>query len=479
MSDTAPQPPREDPPVLIGCVSCGERLVGALQAQGHAAAPIDASSDTDHGVAPRLVVVKPPEAPGDRAAECARALASLQQRWPLVPVLVWAVDADGPLVRDALRAGAADVIFDSDPEAVVRSVTQRVAEQRVLPMVDQLAKRRVRVSRFEGLLSRSHRMWDLFETCARVAPTDANVLICGETGTGKELFARALHRRSRRAGRFVALNCSAIPEHLVESQLFGHERGAFTGAYRDQPGVFRLADRGSIFLDEIGDMPEAAQQSLLRVLQEKRVRSVGGVDEIDVDTRVIAATHVPLEREVKAGRFRGDLFYRLDVIRLEIPPLRERPEDIVYLFGYFLKRLAKHYEIERPSTDAAFLQALSTHAWPGNVRELENFTERLLLAKRKKRVRPADFERFIRNAPEEESVGIGTPSPRPEIDLSKGLDANLRSANESIERLYLEAALRENKGRIGDTAHQARVSRRTLQRKLAAHGIDKNRYKEA
>jgi DNA-binding NtrC family response regulator len=428
------------------------------------------------GATPRLVLFD-----ASRAPTPTKTLEALRRRWPLVDTLVRAPEASAEVVRTLLRAGARDVVLDDD--RLWDAVAETLDAQQLLPLVDRLAERRVRSSRFEGMLSRSHAMWDVFETCARVAPTDANVLICGETGTGKELLARALHRRSKRRGRFLAINCSSLPEHLLESELFGHEKGAFTGATRAQRGLFRNADGGTLLLDEIGDMPQVAQQSLLRVLEERQVRPVGASEQVPVDVRIVAATHVGLEDAIARGAFRDDLFYRLDVIRFEVPPLRERPEDVIYLFGYFLRTLAKHYGAERPRASQDFLARLTAYPWPGNVRELENFSERIVL-RGKRSLRARDFDRLVRPLESSHSTNVETEAPEVAsasasardalpIDTGRTLEETIGPAVEALEKRYLEALLAETEGRVQEAARRAGISRRTLQRKLALHRIDK------
>jgi len=320
-------------------------------------------------------------------------------------------------------------------------------------------------SLFEGLVSASPRMRALFHTCERVAATPATVLIEGETGTGKELVARAIHKRSRRTGRFVALDCGAVQASLIESELFGHERGAFTGANARKLGLFRHAHKGTLLLDEIGNMPLTSQHTLLRVLQERTVRPVGSTDEFSVDVRVIAASSSSLIDAVKADRFREDLLYRLDVIRLDLLPLRERLEDVLHLLNLFLEQLCVRYDLERVDLGAGFLQAAMDYRWPGNVRQLENFAERLLLtgaACFSKR----DFQ---------EIVGpFRSASPRVVDPVEVG--QSLRSFLEEQEAAYLESALRGTRGSLPATAQLADLDPRTLRRKLKRHGIDRTRF---
>ena len=336
-------------------------------------------------------------------------------------------------------------------------------------------------SRFEGLRSASPAMRELFATCERVAPTPASVLLLGETGTGKELLARAIHNRSGRTGRFVAVNCAAIPEELIESELFGHERGAFTGAMQSRPGLFRQAEGGTLMLDEVGSLAMSAQLSLLRALQERMVRPVGGRAEVPVDVRVIAATSEPMFEAVKEGRFREDLLYRLDVIRIEVPPLRERPEDVLHLFRHFCEELSRRYELTPPRVGPGFLQAMLTHAWPGNVRQLENFTERLLLTGPGECATARQFHELARPVvpPAEPPPGPRAGAAVGTIAGALGVDVSL-SLSEFIERQeqsYVAALLNATQGRMNEAAQRAGVDRRTLLRKLRKHGLDRADFK--
>lgn len=337
------------------------------------------------------------------------------------------------------------------------------------------------VSRFEGLRSSSPLMRKLFTTCERVAPTPASVLLLGETGTGKELLARAIHKRSKRRGRFVAINCAAIPSNLIESELFGHEKGAFTGAGQSKPGLFREAEGGTLLLDEVGNLEMSAQLSLLRTLQERRVRPVGSAQEFAVDVRVIAATSVSLFEAVREGDFREDLLYRLDVIRFEVPPLRSRPEDVLHLFRHFARELGERYEILPPEVGGGFLEGMLAYAWPGNVRQLENFAERLLLTGTSACVSSRDFHDLIRpyappapgslmGDPAEPTSGGGGPQ---EVDLALSLTEFV----DLQERAYVEALLDSTHGRIQEAAEKAGVNRRTMLRKLKKHGLDKRDFR--
>lgn len=460
--------------VLLG--GCAE-LARALLAEGLDAQPMrnwtHLMNPTRHRRV-RAIVIRSDFLRGMNVAD---AVASLRGAWPLVDVLLWAPRASGSTVREALRAGARDVLLSQSTETVAAQVSDVIEEQKLLPRV---GPGRARTHTFEGMLARSTKMWDLFDVIQRVANTDATVLILGETGTGKELIARAIHRRSRRRGRFVAINCGAVPETLIDSELFGHVKGTFTGATYDKGGLFRHAEAGTLMLDEIGNIPLSAQFRLLRALQEGAVRPVGGHQEVAVDARVVAATSSRLEEAVTSGRFREDLFYRLDVIRIEVPPLRARPEDIVFLFAHFAKKVAKQYNISRPDVHDSFLDCLLDYEWPGNVRQLENLTERLCLTHPNQRVTGEHFRKLI---PFPNSNPLrARPAPSrsvSKIDPELSLATNLEPVVSRLERDYLVMVLKRNQGRVAETAAQAGISRRTLLRKMRRHGIDKREFKSA
>ncbi len=402
------------------------------------------------------------------------AVPRLRKAWPLVDIAIWSPKATAKFVRAALRAGAKDVLLTSSASIAATAVASIVGSQQLLPRATRLGDEDGRSS-FENMVSRSPAMWDLFDTASQVAPTEAAILVLGETGTGKELLARAIHRRSGRSGRFVAVNCAAVAEELIDSELFGHLVGAFTGATREKEGLMRYASGGTLMLDEIGNIKLAGQHRLLRALQEGTIRPVGGHREVQFDARVIAATSVRLEEEVQAGRFREDLFYRLDVIRLEIPPLRDRPEDIVFLFGHFARKFAAQYNVERPPLAAGFLDALAGYDWPGNVRQLENVTERLLLTSPNKKLGAAHLRKvlpFKKDARRDDRRHKVV-----ELDTERPLREALAPHVEKLERAYLAECLRQTSGRMGEAAARAGISRRTLLRKLRRYALDKTAFK--
>ncbi len=403
----------------------------------------------------------------------AEAVAQVRRHFPLIDVVCFGVEPEADAVVAALRAGAQDFLLGDDPRLFQARIEEIRALQRYVPRLSQLRERLHQEGRFEGLLSRSKKMWEVFEFVERVADTDATVLIEGETGTGKDLLARAVHARSHRTdGPYLALDCGALTETLLDSELFGHEKGAFTGASSRKIGLFEQAQEGTLFLDEIGNISEQVQQHLLRVLESGQFRRVGGTRELRSNARIIAATNSDLLAEVRASRFREDLYYRLNVIHLRVPPLRERPEDLLLLLNHFLRGFARRYRMKIPRPTDRVVDRLLSHPWPGNVRELQNLAERLVLVARDGRILPRHLPPTIsRESQRELSHGPRLP------DLGKTLPEAVAEATAEVEREYLKRLLEKNEGRIQRSAAQAGISRRTLHRKLQEHGLDKQEFK--
>lgn len=333
-----------------------------------------------------------------------------------------------------------------------------------------------KVKRDISLVGESEPMQGLRAMIARVAPTNSWVLITGESGTGKELVAQNIHYQSVRAARaFVEVNCAAIPEELIESELFGHERGAFTGATQQKKGKFDLAHGGTLFLDEIGDMSLKTQAKILRILQEQRFERVGGTETILVDVRVVAATNKNLEQEVRAGRFREDLFYRLNVIPFRVPALRERSSDIPQLAKNFLSGFSRESGTKPKSFTPEVLQLLTTREWPGNVRELRNFVERLFILTPGELIDVADlkqvgyeFSQAFRDFDADKtSPGIAYPGSS-EINGMR----TLRQARAEFEKEFILRKLEENQGNVSKTAEVIGVERSHLHRKIKSYGIE-------
>jgi two-component system, NtrC family, response regulator PilR len=296
------------------------------------------------------------------------------------PVIMMTAYTSTKSAIEAMKLGAADYVskpFDVDE---LKIVAQKALERAELAEENVYLRRELEQKyTFNNIIGKSGRMQAIFALIDRIARTNSTVLIHGESGTGKELIARAIHFASpRSARRFLSLNCGAMPENLLESELFGHERGAFTGAVRDKKGLFQEADRGTLFLDEIGEMTPSMQVKLLRALQEKVIRKVGGTEEEPVDVRIIAATNQDLEARIQTGEFREDLFYRINVLPIHLPPLRQRREDIPLLVDFFLQKYSKQMELEPRKISIEAMNILESYDWPGNVRELENLIERVL-----------------------------------------------------------------------------------------------------
>jgi two-component system, NtrC family, nitrogen regulation response regulator NtrX len=322
---------------------------------------------------------------------------------------------------------------------------------------------RARVDQELKMVGETYAMNQLREQVAMAAPTNGRVLISGENGTGKEIVARSIHALSRRrSGPFVEVNCAAIPEELIESELFGHVRGAFTGAVADRRGKFELADGGTIFLDEIGDMSLKTQAKVLRVLQEQIVEPVGGTARVRVDTRVLAATNKDLTEEIKAGRFREDLYFRLNVIPIFVPPLRDRTEDIPLLADHFMRLFAREYGRRLKTLDESAAAVLAQYAWPGNVRELRNVIERLIIMVPGEVITAKDLAFLGGGARPEPPDG---PAEGPaEIQM-------LHDARDAFERDYILKALARQQGNISRTAELLGVERSNFYRKMRALGI--------
>jgi DNA-binding NtrC family response regulator len=363
----------------------------------------------------------------------------------------------------ALRGGARDFLEKpfADPAELLALLRRAAAERRAAVAPAGPAPSVAEA----GLVGTSRRMGALFETIEAAAPSRASVLVQGESGTGKELVARALHARSGRRGPFVAVNCSALPETLLESELFGHARGAFTGAVSAKRGLFEEAHRGTLLLDEIGDMPPAVQVKLLRALQEGEIRPLGQNEAVRVDVRVVAATHVDLEAAITGGRFREDLYYRLAVITLTVPPLRERSEDIAGLARHFLERAAAQGARRIETIDGAALQLLRAHRWAGNVRELENVIERAAVLGRGPVLTVADLPPALRSEAPREERRAGPPYLR--LDYRRAREAALAV----FERSYASALLQRTAGNLSEAARQAGLDRSNLKRVLRRCGV--------
>jgi two-component system nitrogen regulation response regulator NtrX len=385
-------------------------------------------------------------------------LQELRATWPELPVVMMSGHGTIETAVRATKLGAFDFIEKPlSVEKLLLTIQHAIERARL-----ERENRRLRAAnlRAHEILGSSEPVRRLKEQIALAAPTNGWVLITGENGTGKELVARQIHLQSKRSDKpFVEVNCAAIPEELIESELFGHEKGAFTGAIAQKRGKFELAHEGTIFLDEIADMSLKTQAKILRILQEHKFERVGGSDTIEVEVRVIAATNKSLEKEIAAGRFREDLYYRLNVIPFHVPPLRERREDIPILVRDFAAEFCAESAVKPKEIAPRAMRFLQAYAWPGNVRELRNLMERLVLMTPGPRITTDDLPESVRGA-----AASGTPIP-----------ASLEDARRAFEREYIVSKLREHAGNISRTAEAIGLARESLSRKMRQYRIEAQR----
>jgi two-component system nitrogen regulation response regulator NtrX len=382
-------------------------------------------------------------------------LEELRGQWPDVPVVMMSGHGTVEIAVRATRLGAFDFIEKPLSAEKLLLTLQHAVENRRLAAENR--RLRAQALRAHEILGSSEPVVRLKQQIAQAAPTNGWVLISGENGTGKELVARQIHLQSRRAAEpFVEVNCAAIPEELIESELFGHEKGAFTGAIARKLGKFELADRGTLFLDEIADMSLKTQAKVLRVLQESKFERVGGTEPIEVDVRVIAATNKDLEKEIATGTFREDLYYRLAVIPFHVAPLRERREDIQVLARAFVEEFCAESGTRAKQIGPRALELLQAYGWPGNVRELRNLMERLVLMTPGPRIEPEDLPEGLHAVATREGGEAGT----------------LEEARRAFEREFLLARLREHGFSVSRTAEAVGLARESLSRKIRALKIE-------
>jgi two-component system response regulator HydG len=401
---------------------------------------------------PPDVVITDLQMPGESGAQlCAR----IVQTFAGLSVLVMTAYASVEAAVEAMRAGAEDFVTKPIRLDALELRLQRALQRRALVLeVERLRKQAVHAAPFEEILGQSPPMLRLYELLDQVAPSNASLLITGESGTGKELVARAVHKRSKRsAGPFLAINCAAMPEQLLESELFGHAKGAFTDASRGHTGLLQQADGGTVFLDEIGELPLAMQPKLLRALQEKKVRPVGGNEEVPFDARVITATNRDLDTEVEEGRFREDLFFRLNVIHIDLPPLRARGSDVLVLGHQFLVGVAAQAQKKVRGFSSAAAEKLLAWPWPGNVRELQNCIERAVALTRGEEISVEDLPEKLRRH-------------RPQQVLADGADLSSLTTLAEVERRYILLVLDAVGGNKTLAASKLGLDRKTLYRKL-------------
>jgi DNA-binding NtrC family response regulator len=385
-------------------------------------------------------------------------LNGLKKHDPSLPVVIMTAYASQQSAIDAVNLGAFQYMIKNAKNEEIKLVVRNALEMRRVRTENLFLKRELKRGHEEKtIIGSSEEMVRVFKMVDRVADSEATILIQGESGTGKELVAREVHYRSRRGqGPFVSINCGAIPRDLLESNLFGHVKGSFTGAVRDSAGLFQVAEGGTFFLDEIGDMPHATQVKLLRALQEREIIPVGGTQPIRIDCRLVAATNADLEKEVAEGRFRADLFYRLNVIPIRLPSLRQRRDDIPLLVDHFLKRHAQNGPGKSVSKEA--IEVLAKYDWPGNVRELENVMERALILDETGVIDPEDLPEKIRfGAHQRGSLVIESPT----------------MTLEELEKEYILKVLNHTRWQKKRASEVLGINASTLYRKLIGYGIEK------
>ncbi len=369
----------------------------------------------------------------------------------------------------AVKEGITDYIQKPfEPEALLMAVEKTLRERGMLREIRDLRKEVDQRYAFGNIVGKNHKMKAIFDLIQKIAPSDARVFITGETGVGKELVAKAIHFNSNRKNKpFVGINCGALVETLLESELFGHEKGAFTGAVRTKRGKFEYAQSGTLFLDEIGEITPGLQVKLLRVTQERKVERVGGNSPIDVDVRIISATNQDIEKKIKSGEFRLELFFRLNVVPIHIPPLRDRIEDIPLLVNHFMCIFNKKFEKSIRRISSRAMTRLMQHHWPGNVRELENVLERAFVTTDGEIIDDVVFSHEIK-----EISNRATNSYPVDTDIPFKV---ARAIVESrFEKLYIQEALKRYDGNVSLTAKKTGINPRTLWRKLKEHSIDRN-----
>lgn len=410
---------------------------------------------------PRLAILDLmlPGTPGDVL------MLQLRERRPGMPVIILSAQDSVARAIEIMKLGPYEyMVKPLDPEHLVRVIERAMHERDLEERVDMLEREVREAYRFDSIIGSAPGMQRLYDQVDEILNTRITVFLSGESGTGKELVAKALHYHgARRAGPFVALNCGAIPESLQESELFGHERGAFTGAVATHRGRFEQADRGTLFLDEVGELSPGAQTRLLRVLQESEIQRVGGTKTLPVDVRIVSATHRDLEQLVAEGKFREDLYYRLHVFPIELPPLRERREDIPSLVRHFARRFRTELGVDERDFERDAMDVLCRYDWPGNVRELENVVQRAMVSRR---LGP---------------IGVASLPPKlvmRTMGLSASASAPVTVAAEvepleTLERRAIEHALFVLEGNVSLAAKQLGIGRATLYRKLAQYGLAK------
>jgi len=382
-----------------------------------------------------------------------RILQHIKDKDPDMPVVM--ITAYGTIKQavEALKMGALDYVVKPFNMEELKIIVAQGLEKRRIQAENVLLKRELKEKYgLESMVGKSKVMREIYSLIEKIAGTDSTVLISGESGTGKEIAARAIHHQStRRDKSFVSINCGALPENLLESELFGHVKGSFTGAIANKKGMFEIAEKGTLFLDEVGEMSPWTQVKLLRTLQDKKIRRVGGTDEIPVDVRIIAATNQDLKKRIEEGKFREDLFYRLNVISLEVPPLRDRKDDIPVLITHFLKKYCARMGRKMKRIPPRVMKIFESYPWPGNVRELENTIERIIAIEERETITESSLP--------EEMLAPQSETER-DYELKPGFDLN--ATIDEISKNFVQQALRRANGNLKETAELLGINYRSL-----------------
>jgi two-component system, NtrC family, response regulator AtoC len=458
-------------------------LVALLRREGHDVVQAASGLEAIDQLANVDVVITDLRMPGADGMEVLRSAA---RHHPHVPVIMITAYGSVGQAVEAIKAGAFDYIEKPFEQEAIRVIVDKAigqaAANKLQPQASLYPASDLPSGKY-GLVGHSAEMHSVFAVIEKVADTPSTVLITGESGTGKELVAKALHEQSSRKNEpFIKINCAAIPKTLMESELFGYEKGAFTGATSSKPGRFELADSGTLFLDEIGEIPVEMQVKLLRAIQESEFERVGGLKTIKVDVRLVTATNRDLEAEIQRGNFREDLYYRLNVVPLQIPPLRKRIGDIPLLVAHIIKKFNERLKKSITGIADDALATLETHAWPGNIRELENVLERTILFAKGDRIERADLQLSPTGAPEPPRTITNDSQSLPIMvdDVDEGADVSevsgslkdaVRAETARVERELIVKALDETGGNVTQAARLLKISRKSLQMKMKEFGL--------
>ncbi|HPH02279.1 MAG TPA: sigma-54 dependent transcriptional regulator [Spirochaetota bacterium] len=393
----------------------------------------------------------------------------IRERWPETLVIIITAYGSVDSAVSAMREGAYDYITKPFLIEEIRLRIRNILAMRSLSRENTALKHQLQEKYdFSAIIGKSNGILEVLEMIRRISIARSNVLILGESGTGKELVARAIHANSPcKSGPFLAINCGAIPENLLESELFGYKKGSFTGAYKDKTGLFASADEGSLFLDEIGEMPPGLQTKLLRALEERVIQPIGSTETLPFTARIIAATNKDLAREIGTGSFREDLYYRLNVVEIHVPPLRERQDDIPLLARHFVRKKAGEISIPEPEIDPAAMQALEEYSWKGNIRELENVIERAVILCDGNRIGTDSLPNHLRRLTQNQFPETGRETRKPPaLPVREATGQNLKQAIADFERRYIEETVRDCADDKKEAALKLGISVASLYRKL-------------